>query len=102
MSHAAVNQLIHYIALLCVVLNVNRLNDDDLNELLMTESFFSVGWGSWYDHVKGYWRERQNKKMLYIFFEDMKEVNLLSTRHIHITYSLLFFYKKSQYLSLTA
>lgn len=32
-----------------------------------------LGWGSWYDHVKGYWRERHNKTILCIFFEDMKE-----------------------------
>uniref|UniRef100_A0A672JSX4 Sulfotransferase n=2 Tax=Sinocyclocheilus grahami TaxID=75366 RepID=A0A672JSX4_SINGR len=32
-----------------------------------------LGWGSWYDHVKGYWRERHNKKILYILYEDMKE-----------------------------
>ncbi|XP_056305279.1 sulfotransferase family 1, cytosolic sulfotransferase 5 [Danio aesculapii] len=30
-------------------------------------------WGSWYDHVKEYWRKRHDKKILYIFFEDMKE-----------------------------
>uniref|UniRef100_A0A8C1GKR8 Sulfotransferase n=1 Tax=Cyprinus carpio TaxID=7962 RepID=A0A8C1GKR8_CYPCA len=32
-----------------------------------------LGWGSWYDHVKGYWKERHNKKILYILYEDMKE-----------------------------
>ncbi|XP_076133095.1 sulfotransferase family 1, cytosolic sulfotransferase 5 [Alosa pseudoharengus] len=32
-----------------------------------------LGWGSWYDHVKGYWRERKKKNILYLFFEDMKE-----------------------------
>ncbi|XP_050953275.1 sulfotransferase family 1, cytosolic sulfotransferase 5 isoform X1 [Labeo rohita] len=32
-----------------------------------------LGWGSWYDHVKGYWKERHNKKILYIFYEDMQE-----------------------------
>ncbi|XP_072553361.1 sulfotransferase family 1, cytosolic sulfotransferase 5 [Salminus brasiliensis] len=33
-----------------------------------------LAWGSWYDHVKGYWREKQkNKNILYLFFEDMKE-----------------------------
>ncbi|XP_039507552.1 sulfotransferase family 1, cytosolic sulfotransferase 5 isoform X1 [Pimephales promelas] len=41
-----------------------------------------LGWGSWYDHVKGYWRERQNKKILYTFFEDMKEDPVREVTHI--------------------
>ncbi|XP_063065021.1 sulfotransferase family 1, cytosolic sulfotransferase 5 isoform X2 [Engraulis encrasicolus] len=32
-----------------------------------------LGWGSWYDHVKGFWREKQKKNILYLFYEDMKE-----------------------------
>ncbi|XP_049318948.1 sulfotransferase family 1, cytosolic sulfotransferase 5 [Astyanax mexicanus] len=33
-----------------------------------------LGWGSWYDHIKGFWREKQkNKNILYLFYEDMKE-----------------------------
>ncbi|XP_026803620.3 sulfotransferase 1C1 [Pangasianodon hypophthalmus] len=32
-----------------------------------------LGWGSWYDHVKGYWKEREKKNILYLFYEDMKE-----------------------------
>lgn len=33
----------------------------------------NLGWGSWYDHVKGYWEEREKKNILYLFYEDMKE-----------------------------
>ncbi|XP_035601218.1 sulfotransferase 1C2 [Oncorhynchus keta] len=32
-----------------------------------------LAWGSWYDHVKGYWEEREKRNILYIFYEDMKE-----------------------------
>ncbi|MGH0133739.1 UNVERIFIED_CONTAM: hypothetical protein FKN15_005254 [Acipenser sinensis] len=30
-------------------------------------------WGYWYDHVKGYWREKETKRILYLLYEDMKE-----------------------------
>lgn len=33
----------------------------------------SLAWGSWYDHVKGYWEEKEKKNILYLFYEDMKE-----------------------------
>ncbi|XP_072312705.1 sulfotransferase 1C2 [Eucyclogobius newberryi] len=33
----------------------------------------NTGWGSWYDHVKGYWAEREKMNILYLFYEDMKE-----------------------------
>ncbi|XP_061098946.1 sulfotransferase 1C2-like [Conger conger] len=32
-----------------------------------------LGWGSWYDHVKGYWKEREKRNILYLFYEDLKE-----------------------------
>ncbi|KAG7506796.1 sulfotransferase 1A4 [Solea senegalensis] len=32
-----------------------------------------LSWGSWYDHVKGYWLEREKNNILYLFYEDMKE-----------------------------
>uniref|UniRef100_A0A8C6UH34 Sulfotransferase n=1 Tax=Neogobius melanostomus TaxID=47308 RepID=A0A8C6UH34_9GOBI len=32
-----------------------------------------LGWGSWYDHVKGYWVEKEERNILYLFYEEMKE-----------------------------
>lgn len=42
--------------------------------LLFFTNMSTVGWGSWYDHVKGYWKEREKRNILYLFYEDMKEV----------------------------
>lgn len=32
-----------------------------------------VSFGSWYDHVKGWWEKRKSLPILYLFYEDMKE-----------------------------
>ncbi|XP_075432009.1 sulfotransferase 1B1-like [Ascaphus truei] len=32
-----------------------------------------VSFGSWYDHVKGWWEKRMDLPILYLFYEDMKE-----------------------------
>lgn len=33
-----------------------------------------VAFGSWYDHVSSWWDKRSDHPMLYLFYEDMKEV----------------------------
>uniref|UniRef100_A0A8C4LXR4 Sulfotransferase n=1 Tax=Equus asinus asinus TaxID=83772 RepID=A0A8C4LXR4_EQUAS len=30
-----------------------------------------VVWGSWYDHVKGWWRKKDSHPILYLFYEEM-------------------------------
>uniref|UniRef100_A0A8D0L325 Sulfotransferase n=1 Tax=Sphenodon punctatus TaxID=8508 RepID=A0A8D0L325_SPHPU len=32
-----------------------------------------VGWGPWYNHVKGWWKAKDSHCVLFLFYEDMKE-----------------------------
>ncbi|XP_053121696.1 sulfotransferase 1A1-like [Hemicordylus capensis] len=43
------------------------------NEFLEKFMAGDVSFGSWYDHVKGWWDKRKEQRMLYLFYEDLKE-----------------------------
>uniref|UniRef100_A0A8D2DBB5 Sulfotransferase n=1 Tax=Sciurus vulgaris TaxID=55149 RepID=A0A8D2DBB5_SCIVU len=32
-----------------------------------------VGWGSWFDHVKGWWEKKDRYQVLFLFYEDIKK-----------------------------
>ncbi len=36
-----------------------------------------MAYGSWYKHVKGWWEKRHEKRLLYLFYEDMKKVRIV-------------------------
>ncbi|XP_010134821.1 PREDICTED: sulfotransferase 1 family member D1-like [Buceros rhinoceros silvestris] len=44
-----------------------------LAEFLETFMAGKVAYGSWYEHVQGWWEKKQEKQLLYLFYEDMKK-----------------------------
>ncbi|NXJ13037.1 ST1D1 Sulfotransferase, partial [Odontophorus gujanensis] len=44
-----------------------------LSEFLQAFMDGKVAYGSWYKHVKGWWEKRHEKRLLYLFYEDMKK-----------------------------
>lgn len=40
--------------------------------------FFSVVCGSWFDHFLSWEEHKNDKNILFLFYEDMKKVNMLS------------------------
>ncbi|XP_055470144.1 sulfotransferase 1C1 isoform X2 [Psammomys obesus] len=54
---------------------MNRMLPDPgtLEEYIEIFKDGKVLWGSWYDHVKGWWDVKDQHRILYLFYEDMKE-----------------------------
>ncbi|XP_053329030.1 sulfotransferase 1C2-like [Spea bombifrons] len=42
----------------------------------------NVGWGSWYDHVKGFWEWKDKRDILYLLYEDLKRNSLEEIRKV--------------------
>ncbi|PIO15185.1 hypothetical protein AB205_0023630 [Aquarana catesbeiana] len=57
---------------------MNQLHPDPGTWEEYVERFIqgNVGFGSWGAHVRDWWNLRQQKNMLYVFYEDMLEVSL--------------------------
>lgn len=44
------------------------------SETVLSHSASSVSYGSWYQHVQEWWELSHTHPILYLFYEDMKEV----------------------------
>ncbi|XP_014798616.1 PREDICTED: sulfotransferase family cytosolic 1B member 1-like isoform X1 [Calidris pugnax] len=54
---------------------MNKFEPDPGTWAQYLEEFMAgrVAYGSWYDHVKEYWKRRKDHPILYLFYEDLKE-----------------------------
>ncbi|XP_069840579.1 sulfotransferase 1C4-like isoform X2 [Dendropsophus ebraccatus] len=54
---------------------MNRILPDPgtWDEYFFTFLSGNVSWGSWFDHVIGWWKAKDKHQILYLFYEDMKE-----------------------------
>ncbi|NWR97164.1 ST1D1 Sulfotransferase, partial [Motacilla alba] len=52
-----------------------KIHHDPGTKAEFLENFMAgkVPYGSWYDHVRGWWEKKREKKILYLFYEDMKK-----------------------------
>lgn len=58
---------------------------------MLSLSLILVPYGSWYEHVKSWWELRKNPHLLFLFYEDMKEVrNLKQMDNLVISKMLAF------------
>jgi hypothetical protein len=46
-----------------------------------------VEFGHWGDHVIGWWHQRKRPNVLYLFFEELKQVETIS--HLHMSFTSL-------------
>lgn len=44
-----------------------------------------VSYGSWYQHVQEWWELSHTHPVLYLFYEDMKEVRAPAATFLHVT-----------------
>ncbi|XP_029462923.1 sulfotransferase 1C1-like [Rhinatrema bivittatum] len=54
-------------------MNVTQPEPGPWHEYLQNFMDEKLSWGSWYDHVRRYWDEKDKHRILYLFYEDIKE-----------------------------
>nr|XP_033801961.1 sulfotransferase family cytosolic 1B member 1-like [Geotrypetes seraphini]XP_033801962.1 sulfotransferase family cytosolic 1B member 1-like [Geotrypetes seraphini]XP_033801963.1 sulfotransferase family cytosolic 1B member 1-like [Geotrypetes seraphini] len=54
-------------------MNLTQPEPGTWNEYLQKFMEEKLSWGSWYNHVRDYWDEKDKHRILYVFYEDMKE-----------------------------